>query len=56
MKEFNCKASSTWSDNDRTTDAAITHKKHGDGEQVKLSQLDYIIGPKARHDDCYYLQ
>ena len=42
VKEFNCKVSSTWSDGDRTEDAALTHRKHGDGGQGKVSQLDCI--------------
>ena len=52
MKEFNCKVSSTWSNDDRTKDAAFTHRKYGNGGQEKLSQVDCIIGPKRRHDDC----
>ena len=51
MKEF--KVSSTWSDDDRTKDAAFTHRKHGDGGHEKVSQLDLVIGTKERHDDCY---
>ena len=53
MKEFNCKVSSTWSNDDRTKDAAFTHRKHGDGEHGKVSQLDSIIGPAERLDDCF---
>ena len=53
MNEFNCKVSSTWSNDDRTNDAAFTHKKHGDGRKGKSSQLDFIIGPKDRLDDCF---
>ena len=57
MKEFNSRVSSTWSNNDRTRDAAFTHRKHGDGGLEKVSQLDLIIVPKERererHDDCY---
>ena len=52
MKEFNCKVSSTWSNDDRAKDAVFTHRKQDDGGQGKLSQLDSIIGPKGRHDDC----
>ena len=52
MKEFNCKVSSTWSHDDRTKDAAFTHRKHGDGGQEKVSQVDCTIGPKDRQDDC----
>ena len=40
MKEFNCKVSSTWSDDDRSKDAAFTHRKHGDRGQEKVSQLE----------------
>ena len=46
MKEFNCKGSSTWSNDVHSKDAACTHKKHGDRGQVKVSQLEFIIGPK----------
>ena len=52
MKEFNCKVFSTWSSDDRTKDAASTHRKHGDGGREKLLQLDFIIGPQERHDEC----
>ena len=34
----------------------FTHRKHGDEGQGKLSQLDDIIGPKGRHDDCYIFE
>ena len=54
MKEFNCKVSSTWSNDNRTKDAAFTHRKHGDGGQEKVSQLDFFcIGPNDRHDECF---
>ena len=53
MKEFDCKESPTWSNDDRTKDAAFTHRKHGDGGQGMVSQLDFIIGPKDRRDDCF---
>ena len=53
MKEFNCKVSSSWSHDDRTKDTAFTHRKHGDGGQEKVSQVDCVIGPKDRHDDCF---
>ena len=53
MKEFNCKVSSTWSNDDRTQDAAFTHRKHGDGGQEKVSLPDFIVGPKERHNDCF---
>ena len=41
MKEFNCKVSSTWSDDDHTKDAAFTYRKHGDGGLEQVSQLDF---------------
>ena len=53
MKGLNCKVSSTWSNDDRSKGAACAHRKHGDGGKEKVSQLDFIIGPKERHDDCY---
>ena len=53
MKEFICNVSSTWSNDDLTKDAALTHSKHGDGGQEKVSQLDFIIGPTERQDDCH---
>ena len=43
MKEFNCKVSSTWSDDDRTEDAAFTHRKHGDGGQGNVSQVEFFF-------------
>ena len=46
MKEFDCKVSSTWSNDDCKKDAAFTHRKHGDGGQEKVSQLDVVIGAK----------
>ena len=52
MKELSCKVSSTWSKDDRAKDA-LTHRKHGDGGLEKVSQLDFITGPKDRHDDCF---
>ena len=54
MKEFCCKVSSTWSNDDRTKDVAFTHRTHSYGGPEKVSQLDFIIGPKERHDDCYF--
>ena len=41
MKEFNCKISSAWSNDDRTKDASCTHRKYGDGGQGTLSLLDH---------------
>ena len=35
-----------WFNDDRTKDEAFTHRKHGDGGQVKVSRLDFIVGPK----------
>ena len=51
VKEFNWKVSSTWSDDDRAKDAAFAHQKHGDEGQVKVLQLDFIVGSKERHDE-----
>ena len=53
MKEFNCEVPSMWSNDDRTKDAAFTQRKQGDGGQEKVSQLDFIIEPEERHDDCF---
>ena len=50
MKEFNCKVSSTKSNDDRTKDASFTHRKH----EEKLSQMDLSLGKKGRHDDCFF--
>ena len=48
----NCKVSSTCANDDCAKDAAFTHQKHGDEGQGKVSQLDFIIKPKDRPDDC----
>ena len=51
MKEFNCKATSTWSKCGRAKETAFTHRQLGDKRQEWKSQLDYIIGPRERDDD-----
>ena len=53
MKEFNCKATSTWSKCGRAKETAFTHKKLGQKMQEVRSQLDYIIGPGRRDDEVY---
>ena len=52
MKEFNCKATSTWSkcgQKQRPLRTANLEKKR----QEWKAQLDYIVGPRGRNDDAY---
>ena len=53
MKEFNCKATSTWSEWGRAEDAAFTHRQLGEMRQEWKAQLDYIIGPRWKTDEAY---
>ena len=53
MKEFNCKASSTWSVYGREREEAFTHRHLSPGKKEEISQLDYIIGPVGRDDEKY---
>ena len=55
MKEFNCKVYST-AKYDRAKDAAFTQRKHGNGGQGKVSQMDHIIEPQEMHDEYFILQ
>ena len=53
MKEFNCKASSTWSVCGRARETAFTHRHLGPEKKVETSQLDFIIGPMRRNDEVF---
>ena len=53
MKEFNCKATSTWSKCERAKDTAFTHKHLSPEKEEETSQLDYIIGPRRRDDEVH---
>ena len=52
MKEFNCKATSTWSKCGRDKETAFTHRQLGEKMQELKAQLDYIIGPRWKSDDA----
>ena len=51
MKEFNCKATSTWSKCGRDKETAFTHRQLGEKRQELKAPLDYIIGPRWKSDD-----
>ena len=53
MKDFNCRATSTWSKCGRAKKTDLTHRQLGDRRQEWKSQLDYIIGPRGRDDEAY---
>ena len=53
MKEFNCKASSTWSVCGRERDDAFAHRHSSPGMKKETSQQDYIIGPARRDDEMH---
>ena len=53
MKEFECKASSTWSVCGKLRAGAFTHRHLGQDKKEVLSQLDCIIGPMRRNDEIY---
>ena len=44
MKEFKCKATSTWSSCDDETEMAFTHRQFGKDGNGRTSQLDHILG------------
>ena len=50
MKEYNCKATSTWSKCGRAKETAFVHKQVEEKKQEVTSQLDCIVGPR-RDDD-----
>ena len=50
VKEFDWMVSSTWS---YILTVQKMRMKHSDGGQGKVSQLNFIIGPTERHDDCF---
>ena len=52
MKEFNCKATSTWSKCGRAKRPSRTNILSPEKEE-KTSQLDYIIGPRRRDDEVH---
>ena len=51
MKEFSCRASSTWSTCDDRKEMAFTRK--GWGPERRVSQLDYILGPRKASIQAY---
>ena len=51
MKEFSCRASSTWSSCDDRKELAFTSK--GWGPKRRVSQLDYILGPRKASIQAY---
>ena len=53
MKEFNCKATFTWSTCGRETEMSFTHRQLGERRQERKAQLDYIIGPRWKSDEAY---
>ena len=53
MKEFNCKASSTWSVCGRERNDGFTHRHSCPGMKKETSQQDYIIGPARKDDEMY---
>ena len=46
MKEYHCKAISTWLSCDDRKDMALTHKQWG--KNGRTSRQDYILGSKGR--------
>ena len=53
MKEFNCKATCTWSECGRVKDTSFTHRQKRRQEAGMEVQLDYIIWPRWRSDEAY---
>ena len=53
MKEFNCKASSTWSVCGREREGAFAYRHLSPGRNEEISKLDFIIGPMRRDDEIY---
>ena len=54
MKEFKCKATSTWSscdDDEREMD--FTHRQFGKAGKSNTPKLDYILGPKMASNQVY---
>ena len=56
LKEFDCKATSTWSKCGRAEETAFTHRHLSPETEQETSQLDYIIGPRRRDDGSVHLQ
>ena len=53
MREFNCKASSTWSVCGRESDDGFTHGHSSPGMKQETAQQDYIIGLARRDDEMH---
>ena len=53
MKEFNCKASSSWSKCGRDRETAFTHRQLGEKGQEWKAQLDHIIGRRWKSDEAH---
>ena len=57
MKEFNCKATSTWSVCGIKRENTFTHRHSSPGEKGDILKLGYIIGPVARDDEiCIHIE
>ena len=52
VKEFKCKATSTWSSCDDEREMAFTHRNCTE-DGGRTSQLDYILGPRMASDQVY---
>ena len=53
MKEFNCKASSTWFKCGRDGETTFTHRQLGENRQEWKVQLKYITGSRWKSDEAY---
>ena len=53
MKEFNCKASPSWSSCGREREMTSTHRKIGNKGEGRTAQLDYIAGPRRKSEEAY---
>ena len=53
MKEFTCKVSSTWSDDDCSEDAAFTHRNMVMEDRGTCRRWIFFIWPNDGHDDCF---
>ena len=53
MKDFECRATSTWCKCGRARETAFTHRHLSPEKEEETSQLYYIIGPRRRDVEVY---